>query len=288
MSLLRVPSGSASMAVDDHGGEGPAVLCLHAGVADRRSWDAMAAALAGEARVVVPDRRNFGLTTYDPDEPFSEVDDAIAVLDGLDIDRALVVGNSMGGRLALSLALEHPRRVAGLVLIGTGVTGAPWPPDPPPDPELMALDEAYDAAEEAGDHDLAIKLGAHLWLDGCLAEEGRVGGELRDMYEDMNRVAYAHAFAAGAAEHPEQWSRLGEIKAPTAVVFGSLDLPYLRQWSEHIAATIPDATFHELEGLGHLPAMEEPDVVAAIVRDVANSSVTVAPATTRRRADLTS
>lgn len=268
MILVRVRNGSASMAVDDHGGNGPVVLCLHAGVADRRSWDAMARSLAGEARVVAPDRRNFGLTTYDPDESYSEVDDTIAVLDALDIDHAVVVGNSMGGRLALSLALEHPSRVAGLVLVGTAVTGAPWPPDPPPDPEVTALDEAFDAAESAGDHERAIRLGAHLWLDGCLAEEGRVSGELRELYEDMNRVAYAHAPASSASGHPEQWSRLAEIDVPTAVMFGLLDLPYLRQWSEHIAATIPGASLHELEGLGHLPAMEQPDAVASIVRDV--------------------
>lgn len=268
MILVRVSNGTASIAVNDHGGNGPVVLCLHASVADRRSWDGMAAALHDEARVVAPDRRNFGVTSFDPAESFSQVDDAVAVLDALDVERAFVVGNSMGGQLALSLALEQPARVAGLVLIGSGATGAPWPPDPPPDPEIMALDEGYDAAEEAGDHDLAIRLGAHLWLDGCLADEGRVGGELRDLYEDMNRVAYAHPAATGATAQPEQWPRLGEITVPTAVVFGSLDLPYLQQWSQQMAQIIPNATYHELEGLGHLPAMEQPGEVADIVRDV--------------------
>ena len=266
-SFLRVSSGLARIAVDDHGGPGPAVLCLHAGVADRRAWEPLAATLDGTARVVAPDLRHFGLTTG-PAEDYSDVQDAIAVLDALGIERAVVIGNSWGGRVAVSVALDHPERVAGLVLIGTAIS--PWPdPDLSTTPEeALALDQAFDDAEAAGNIEEAIRLGAHLWLDGCLADEGRVAGSLRDLYAAMNRVSLAAADPGTSQPHGDQWSRLGSITVPTAVVYGSLDLPYLRLVNEQVAEAIPYATWHWVEEAGHLVAMERPDAVADVVREI--------------------
>ena len=124
-------------------------------------------------RCIAPDRRGFGLTTYEP-EPHADLVDTVAVLDDLGVAAAAVVGASMGGRLAVDLALAHPDRVAALVLIGPGVRGAPvLVPD---SPAVEALDRAIQAAEEAGDLDAVNELEARVWLDGPHAPAGRVTG----------------------------------------------------------------------------------------------------------------
>lgn len=91
----RVISGAARLAVTERG-EGPPVVFLHAGVADRRSWRDTVDAIAPTHRAIAYDRHGFGDTVYEP-EPHAHVDDLLAVLDALDVDRAALVGSSQGG-----------------------------------------------------------------------------------------------------------------------------------------------------------------------------------------------
>ena len=108
----------------------PRYVLLHAGVADSRAWDAVAPALDGPS--VAYDRRGFGGTPPGP-EGFRHLDDLLAVLDAVAGDEPVwLIGNSMGGALAIDAALEAPERFAGLVLIGPGVSGdvAGWEQPP--------------------------------------------------------------------------------------------------------------------------------------------------------------
>lgn len=121
---VDVPGGA--LAADRWPGAGPTVVLLHAGVADRRGWTEVAGHLAATGLdVVAYDRRGFGATPPG-DAPFTHLDDLRAVLDATAGDRpAWLVGNSMGGALALDAALALPARVAGLVLLSPGVSGTP-------------------------------------------------------------------------------------------------------------------------------------------------------------------
>src|SRR5205085_8554981 len=95
---------------------------------------------------------------------WSPLGDALAVLDAAGVERPVVVACSMGGQTAIDLALAHPDRVAGLVLIGTAVRGAPYPDlQEGPTAELNAR---LEAAAAAGDIDEAGRLDAWMWLDG--------------------------------------------------------------------------------------------------------------------------
>lgn len=250
---MRVGSGKAQIAVDVTGDpDGPAVLMLHAGVADRRSWRALVDVL-GPRRGIAVDRRGFGDTLYEP-EPFSHVDDTLAVLDELGVASAAVVGASMGGRLALDLALAHPERVDALVLVGAAVRGVPeLVPDPP---SVQALSDAIEVAEEAGDLYEVNRLEAHLWLDGPAAAEGRVAGEARDLFLDMNGIALAAADPGPQADAPSAWDRLGEIDVPALVLVGELDLPDVVARADALGARMPRATVHHLPGTAHLPHLE--------------------------------
>jgi pimeloyl-ACP methyl ester carboxylesterase len=125
-------SGRARLSYETTGVEGGAdVLLIHAGVNDRRSWRHVIERLAGPHRCVAFDARGYGETTYEPEDGWSRVADAVAVLDAAGVERAVVVACSMGGQAAVDLTLAHSERVAGLLLIGAAVRGAPYPDSKP-------------------------------------------------------------------------------------------------------------------------------------------------------------
>lgn len=183
-------SGRARLAYDVAGERsgGPDVLLIHAGVTDRRSWVHLICALTPRCRCIAYDQRGFGETEYAPEDGYSPVTDALAVIDAAGSSRPVLVACSIGGRIALDLALAHPDRVAGLVLIAPAVSGAPEPELDPDGPEA-AIDAAMTAADERGDIEEYLRLDARLWLDGPTAPAGRVGGVARELFIEMDRRA---------------------------------------------------------------------------------------------------
>lgn len=260
-----VTSGAARIAYDVTG-TGSDVLLLHAGVNDRRSWTHLVEALADRHRCLAPDARGFGETTYEPEDGWSPVADAVAVLDDAGADRAVVVACSMGGVAALGLALEHPERVAGVVLIGASVTGAPYPDA---DPRAEALEQQAMTAEEAGDLEELGRLEAWMWLDGPTSPEGRVAGPARELFLEMNGRALAAPDPGKRAETGEAWSRLAEITVPVLVLVGELDFVELQAVLEQAAGLLPDGRFVRLPGVAHVPHLEaDPTTLAEITRFV--------------------
>ena len=264
---MRVRSGRAELSVDVFGpeatkGGAPGVLLLHAGVADRRGWGPLVGALAARHRGVAYDRRGFGDTTYEP-EPHSPIDDALAVMEVAGLGRVVAIGNSQGGRVALDLALTHPDRVVGLVLIGTAVRGAPVPGEL--SPLLAEIDRAIEDAEAVGDLDEVNRLEARLWLDGPEADEGRVRGPARDLFLDMNRRALAAADPGREAPLPPAWDLVAKVDVPVLVAVGELDLPHVLERSALLAARLPQARLVVLPDVAHLPALEGSAALIAAV-----------------------
>jgi pimeloyl-ACP methyl ester carboxylesterase len=248
-------SGRAALAYESTGVAGGAeVVLIHAGVNDRRSWRHVVERLSTRHRCVAFDMRGFGETRYEREDGWSPVADAVAVLDAAALARPVVVACSMGGQTAIDLALAHPDRVAGLVLIGTAVRGAPYPePETGPTAELGARLEAADAA---GDVEEVGRLDAWMWLDGPGAEEGRVGGAARELFLEMNRRALTAPDPGEQAEIPPAWPRLGEIAAPTLVLVGRLDVEDIQAIDQQAAAMIPGARLTFLDSVAHVPHLE--------------------------------
>jgi pimeloyl-ACP methyl ester carboxylesterase len=240
------------------------VLLLHAGVTDRRSWAPLVSRLDARYHTIAYDRRGFGETTYAP-EPHDPMADALAVVDAVAVDRAIVIGASNGGQRAIDLTLAHPGRVESLVLIAAGARGGP-PNDPTAFSEpVQALWRAYEAAEEGDDLDELNRIEAHAWLDGWAADEGRVRGPVRDLFLAMNGIALRAPDPGPEAPHPPAWDLVGEIAVPTLVLVGDLDV-VCHEASEHLAQTIPDVRHEVLTGTGHLPHLEgHPRCLDAII-----------------------
>lgn len=253
--------------------EGPAVVLLHAGVADSRSWAAVADALVDDGLdVVAYDRRGYGASpAADPTSTFTHVADLIEVLDDLALEQVFLVGNSMGGAVALDAALLHPDRVTGVLLVGAGVSGMTdedtpfdWQPDPASGP---LIDRADDPSLSV---DARIRALTHLWLDGPGTAEGRVGGPPRTLFEAMNRTILDVAAPESAGDAGvDAWTRLSELTVPVLTTWGEHDLPCDLPFYEETARRIGQGPGRVLPAVAHLPGLEEPELVAQLIRDEA-------------------
>jgi pimeloyl-ACP methyl ester carboxylesterase len=246
--------------------DGPAVVLLQAGVADRRSWYSLVPEISHFASVLAYDRRGFGESPAGT-EPFTHLEDLIAVLDSLEIESTWLVGSSAGGKLALEAAVEAPHRVKGIILISPAVGGAPPTRDEDVDTETERIDELITRADELGDIDEVNRLEVRLWLDGPREPEGRVSGPVRDLVSVMNAAALVNYVPENSDRAVDAWSRLGELSMPATVACGAFDAMHVIRRSEVVGRLITGATYVSLEGVAHLPYLEEPSEVGALIRN---------------------
>jgi pimeloyl-ACP methyl ester carboxylesterase len=262
---VTVRSGRAELAVESTGA-GRTIVCLHAGVCDKRMWRPLAERLAPACEVIAYDRRGFGATPA-VDEARSDVDDLCAVLDaaaGVSHAPVVLLGASMGGALAIDLALAAPERVAALVLMAPAVSGEPDTAHVPA--AIQGLIAELEAASSAGDLERINRLEVHAWLDGPTMPEGRVRGALRELVLDMNRIALRQTPPSLRLTPAPAYPRLEAVRPPTLVIGGNLDFPDRVALCQELAARLPRARLSLLPGVAHLPSLEQPDRVAALVR----------------------
>ena len=171
---------------------------------------------------------------------------------------------SAGGGLALDAALAAPERVAGLVVMGTAVSGAP---EPELDAATKRLEPLLDEAYAARDAREINRLETWLWLDGPGQPEGRVGGAARQLALDMNAIIIGNDMpeTAGAAAM-DAWNRLAEITVPVTVACGDLDVPFVVDRCRLLAARLPAARHHVLTSMAHQPYLESASTVAQLIR----------------------
>jgi pimeloyl-ACP methyl ester carboxylesterase len=266
---VQIAAGDAPLVGDRWHGTGAPIVLLHAGVCDRRSWREVGARLAGAGRdVVAYDRRGFG-DVAPGRAPFRHVDDLLAVLDAVSPGApAWLVGSSMGGQVALDAALEAPERVAGLVLLAPAISGAPQPDDEVVIAATNGLAEAIDAAWTAGEVEECNRLEVRLWLDGPAGPEGRVSGAPRELALEMNRIVIANGEPeADGASGLDAAGRVHELAIPAIVACGELDVELQVRRSVELADTLADAAYRSLPGRAHLPYLEAPDEIAALILD---------------------
>ncbi|MEU4672725.1 alpha/beta fold hydrolase [Amycolatopsis sp. NPDC023774] len=262
----------------DEAGQGPPVVLLHAGLADRRMWDHQFAALAEHHRVIRYDRRGHG-DSQAAEGTVSHHRDLLAVMSALGIDRAALAGSSMGGAYALDAALAAPDRVTRLVLIGAGLSGHEWP-------EPIAS-ESREAMLAAVPLEKLARYLAHT-AERIDEEDVRAIADANVRYlvvgphrtrTDVDQDFYARALELCESVHRREWSnpkwtedipdtrhRLGEITAPTLVIIGREDGSGLLELADKFEREIPGATRFDLPGTGHLPPMERPAEVTEALR----------------------
>ena len=239
----------------EEAGEGPAILFLHAGVADSRMWrDQMG--LDGY-RTIAFDQRGFGKTPWVAGQ-YSDREDALAVLDHLGFESATIVGCSMGGGTALDLAIENPDRVDRLVLVGAAPGG--WKPEGGWDDHPL-WEEAV-ASFKKGNLERVAEIDVEMWLVGYGRDSSSVDQTLKELFLDMDRTPLQTE--AEREEHAKKSEKkhndhLTDIEASTLVIIGSHDEPFLIQAADYLAGQLSDRGPVVIEGAAHLPSLEEPE-----------------------------
>ena len=260
-----VSRDSATLAGERWPGEGQTGVLLHEGVADRRGWAEVASLLAPELTVVAYDRRGYGQTPAST-KPFTHLDDLLAVIDHASAAPVWLAAPaaSAGGGLALDAALAAPERVAGLVVMGTAVSGAP---EPELDAATKRLEPLLDEAYAARDAREINRLETWLWLDGPGQPEGRVAAPPRQLALAMNAIIIGNDVpeTAGAAAM-DTWHRLAEITVPVTVACGDLDVPFVVDRSHLLADRLPRPGTTQLTSMAHQPYLESASTVAQLIR----------------------
>jgi pimeloyl-ACP methyl ester carboxylesterase len=244
----------------DETGSGPAVVLLHAGVADRTMWSEHLEPMAAAGyRAVAVDLPGFGEAQVAEGEQ-APWEDVLRTMDALAIDRAALVGNSFGGAVALRAALVAPSRVVALALVSAPAPGMT------PSRQLEAVWAAEETALERGDIEGAIEAVLSAWTlpDAPPA--------LRERIAVMQRRAFVlQAEAPSVTEAPdpvEQYPEtLAQLDVRTLVAAGEKDMQDFREGALALAHALPRASHTVIERAGHLAPLETPELFRGLVLD---------------------
>jgi pimeloyl-ACP methyl ester carboxylesterase len=235
-------------------GEGQPFLMVHAGIADKSMWDDQFDHFAQNYRVVRFDMRGFG-QSLPVAADYQRHEDIRALLDFLKIDRAYLMGCSMGGGACMNFVLDYPDRADALIMVGSAPGGFAydeWSPSP--------LDEEMEAAYEKGDLERANEVAVQIFVDGKGRTPDQVNPVLRKKVYDMNMIALRNEKLLGKDVPPPTSAakRIGELRLPVLVVIGDLDEEYIAKAADFMESNIPGARKIVMPGTAHLPNMEFP------------------------------
>lgn len=249
---LKVKNAELPYEID---GSGHALILLHAGIADRRMWDAQVREFARHYQVVRYDRRGCGEARTRPTD-FAHHADLLALLDALEIAQAHLVGLSFGGRIATDFTLEHPERVSALVLGAAGLGGFDCAVPAAEEAQFAAMDQL----EEAGQLDALNEQEINTWVSGFHRPPDAFDPQLREMLlaMNMNNLRLEREVGRNQPLYPPAVARLAEISCPTLVLWGDIDVHYTQAASAALASGIAGAQQRIMPGVAHMLNLEAP------------------------------
>lgn len=247
-------------------GDGAPLVLSHAGFVDSRMWDDQWPAFTQQHNVIRFDMRGFGKSALGA-TPIERRRDLDRLLRQLYVPGAAFLGCSLSGEVILDFALEHPEKVAALILVSAVPGGFEMQGEPPSN-----LFEMISAIQQ-GDLTLASELQNRLWIDGPFRQPEQVNARVRQRAAEMNRIALTNG-TWGKADtqpanplNPPARQRLAEIRVPTLIIAGGLDHPEILRAAEVMAAAIPQAKKVIISDCAHLPNMEHPAKFNRVILD---------------------
>ncbi|MFY9716614.1 MAG: alpha/beta hydrolase [Thermoplasmata archaeon] len=261
---MDVPGGKISF---EERGRGRPIVLLHEGIADRRMWNREFPLLARDHRVVRYDLRGFG-GSPPASSKYSSAQDLLTLLDHLGMRAPLIVGPSMGGRIALDLTLAHPDRVGALLLIAPGYSGMDYDQVPGGKATFErdeTLSKAASDAWAAGKLEEATEHLRQLWASAL------TGGGL-DLFRAMVRENAKEVFEDRSAQYDAREGgpaalRLKEIRAPTRILVGDRDNPAMPHCANFLARGIGGAQVKLIPGADHLLNLSAPEAFDTALRE---------------------
>ncbi|MFJ9241946.1 alpha/beta fold hydrolase [Streptomyces sp. NPDC101776] len=248
-------------------GTGDPVVLLHSGFADHRVFDDQLPVLARDFRVIAPDIRGHGFSA-NASGPFRWADDLAGLLRHLDLGPAVLVGLCMGAAVATDTALEHPELVRAVVVSGAGASAFEYT-----DPQLLQHQARAGQLLAVGD--------ITGWLDQFA--EGVAGPHRTTDQVDPSVLRHLRELTAHTlAKHTpgekdwhvpldDPWSSVPGMNMPVLAVHGAADWPDSIAMAQRFADTVPNGRATTIEGAGHYPNLERPDVFNGIFTEFLRS-----------------
>jgi pimeloyl-ACP methyl ester carboxylesterase len=249
-------------------GEGHALVLNHGGLVDNHLWDDQFDEFAQHFKVIRYDMRGFGDSGMIKNgmEPYSMERDLYSLLQFLGIEKAYVLGLSMGGALSIDFTLQYPEMVDALITVGAGLSG--YEGDQPK--ELKAMFEAMDEAFKRGDTAQSVEISLEVWTDGPHRTPGQVDPQVRERVRAMT----THNFERGDDEevHPQHMeppavNRLAEIHVPSLIIVGDQDVGMILEIADTLEQGIAGAKKVVIPGTAHHLNMEKPQEFNRVVID---------------------
>jgi 3-oxoadipate enol-lactonase len=246
-------------------GSGTPIILVHGFPLDHTIWEPVIAPLTKHSRIILPDLRGFGHSPVPPGKPSIRMmaDDLVALLDLLKIDKAIMVGHSMGGYVCLVFARAYPHRLAGLGLVTTQAAADT------PEKRQSRLNTADDV-EKHGVKVIADNMVPKLTANADLQ------ATLRNLIMKTDPVGVIYALKA-MADRPDSTEFLSSISVPSVVLAGSADSLIPVERSRTMAQLLARAWLAELPGVGHMPMMEAPQQAAETLRQLIHAVEGFAP-----------
>jgi len=241
-------------------GSGYPIVFLHGFAGDSRLFDDQFEVFAQHCQIICYDLRGFGKSDLPPSEPYRHYDDLKALLEYLGIARADLVGQSMGGAIAIDFVLAHPAMTRALILLDSMLGGFEH------SPEFLAW-FAFLASQAS---DSGVETAKALLLDTPLLEGARAKA---DVAQRLGQTFSEYSGWHWVNEDPEigleppAIQRLEQIHTPTLIIAGARTDSDLRSIADLLQERIPNAREIILDGVGHVPNMEDPQTVNELVLD---------------------
>ncbi len=242
-------------------GRGRPVVMIHGGLLNASMWDDQFEEFARHCRVIRYDARGHGRSTSEPDT-FSHHEDLRLLVEGLALEKPVIMGLSMGGYVAIDFALEYPDLPGALVLVSPGLSGYEFKSQ-----EFIDFSERIGAAAQSEDIGAIVEAFQTAWTDGPRRGPDGIDPVVREKVRAM------------VADNVERWDesnveyrplplaieRLGNLRVPVLALVGNLDMPGIREIVELVESEASDARIVMMPGVAHMMNMEKPDEFNRIV-----------------------
>jgi len=254
---VTVDEATIDVATD---GKGDAIILIHGFPLTREIWDAQAAQLAQNKLVIRPDLRGMGASSV-PDGPYlmeTLAGDIAAVLDAMGIERAAIVGHSLGGYVAMAFCRMYTERVTQLALVCSRLAA---------DTEQTAQmrEDLADRAEREGRVDaIADAYVPRLFAPSTLEKRPQIVERVREMACSLNPRGAA-AMLRGMAQRVGSYDIAEELGMPVFIVAGDADQVVPRAEAEQMRGAFPRAVLKVVQDSGHLPMLERPDELTRVL-----------------------
>ena len=238
-------------------GEGDALVLIHSGYTDLRLWDNQFELFGNYFKVIRFDIRGFGKSDK-PSTPFSFVEDLKELLNYLKVDKAHIVGISMGGSIAIDFTLQHPDLVEFLVLSGSSLNGYSYENDEASIQRTLA-GMSIIKRDVNFNQSIEFMLNNPMWRQGDLKSQKL----LKNMFEDTSLEWLLEDLAQIAK--PSASERLSEIRKRTLLIIGTEDSLPIIEIARAMESSITNAKKVTINGTGHLPNLDKPEEFNKIV-----------------------